>query len=114
MTKIDYQLSGEKKKKSMMSASNPDDIAHLEVDARASALKQVCNMLQRPDQLEKIDQYKRRLNRKRASVDAMLKTALQSQLDGVKDGLSNMRLAVNELDQVKDGLSNMRLAVNEL
>jgi len=92
----------------MMSASNPDDIAHLEVDARASALKQVCNMLQRPDQLEKIDQYKRRLNRKKASVDAMLKTALQSQLDGVKDGLANMRLAVNELDQVKDGLDDVK------
>ena len=91
-----------------MSSADTMDIAHLEVDARASALKQVCNMLQRPDQLEKIDQYKRRLNRKRTSVDAMLKTALQSQLDGVRDGLVNMRLAVNELNEVRDGLEDVK------
>ena len=32
----------------------------------------------------------------------------QSQLDGVKDGLENMRSAVNELDQVKEGLEDVK------
>ena len=34
--------------------------------------------------------------------------SLQSQLDGVKDGLENMRSAVNELNQVRDGLEDVK------
>ena len=36
------------------------DIEQLEAEARRLALQQVANMLQRPDQLEKVDQYKQR------------------------------------------------------
>ena len=36
------------------------DIDQLEAEAQRLALQQVANMLQRPDQLEKVDQYKQR------------------------------------------------------
>ena len=35
----------------------------MEKDAYLTALKQVSNMLQRPDQLDNIEQYKRRVKR---------------------------------------------------
>jgi exocyst complex component 3 len=37
----------------------------LELEARQTAIKHVSNMLQRPDQLEKVEQYKRRVIRKK-------------------------------------------------
>lgn len=37
------------------------NIEALEKETYKTALKQVSNMLQRPDQLEKIEQYKRRV-----------------------------------------------------
>ncbi|CAB0029536.1 unnamed protein product [Trichogramma brassicae] len=57
----------------------------LEENAKSAATKHVINMLQRPGQLEKVEQYKHRIGRKKASVETMLKTAMQSQLDGVKE-----------------------------
>lgn len=73
------------------------DLEALEKEAHAAAAKHVANLLQRPDQLEKLEQYKRRVMRKKvtnynhitteltsappqASVDGMLKTAMQTQL----------------------------------
>ena len=53
------------------------DFSDLEVSAKANAMKQVCTMLQRPDQLNNIEQYKKRILRKKATTDAMLKDALQ-------------------------------------
>jgi len=41
------------------------DLEALEADAKAAAAKHVANMLQRPDQLEKVDQYRRRVIRKK-------------------------------------------------
>ena len=41
------------------------DLTHLELDAKSTARKQVANLLQRPDQLEKVDQIRRRISRKK-------------------------------------------------
>lgn len=83
------------------------DVGEAESEAVARATLLVANMLQRPDQLQKVDQYRRRVQRKKASVEAMLKTAMQSQLDGVRTGLSQLQAALGDLKEIKSGLTEM-------
>lgn len=90
------------------------DVEHLEAEAKATAAKHVANMLQRPDQLEKVEQYKRRVIRKKASVEAMLKTAMQSQLDGVKTGLSHLDTALSDIKEIKQNLRDIEDSFKEI
>lgn len=90
-----------------MDETDEIDLADLEVQAKANALKQACTMLQRPDQLDNIEQYKKRILRKKAMTDAQLKTALQSQVEGVRDALTSLKNSVTDLNQVKTGLENV-------
>lgn len=80
------------------------DLKKLEEDAKTTALKHVVNMLQRPGQLEKVEQYKRRVERKKVSVETMLKTAMQSQLDGVKVGFDQLQVSLSSIKSIKDDL----------
>jgi len=83
------------------------EVARLEAETKAKAAKHVANMLQRPDQLEKVEQLASRVNRKKASVEAMLKTAMQSQLDGVRTGLNQLEKALGDIHVIKESMVEM-------
>ncbi|KRZ70507.1 Exocyst complex component 3 [Trichinella papuae] len=77
------------------------DMPALEEEAFSVAVKQVAAMLRRPDQLEKLSHYKQRALRKKAAVEAMLKTAVHSQLENVRTGLNQLQLISKDVATIQ-------------
>lgn len=86
----------------------------MEIEARKRAKIQVANLLQRPDQLEKVEQIRRRVARRKGSVEAMLKSAIQSQLDGVKTGLTQLSTALKDIQEIKQNLDEVDETYNTI
>ncbi|CAH2076344.1 unnamed protein product, partial [Iphiclides podalirius] len=72
----------------------------IEEEAKATAEKMVMNMMQRPGQLEKVEQYKKRITHKKASIEAQLKSAVQGKLDGVSVGLKQLQECLDDVTQI--------------
>ena len=94
-----------------MTVDQEAEVSRLENEARSKAAKHVANMLARPDQLEKVNQLTWRVTRKKASVEAMLKTAMQSQLDGVRTGLNLLENALTDISHIKTNMAEMEDAL---
>ncbi|XP_053612364.1 exocyst complex component 3 [Plodia interpunctella] len=72
----------------------------IEEEAKAAAEKMVMNMMQRPGQLEKVEQFKKRITHKKASIEAQLKSAVQGKLDGVSVGLKQLQECLDDIQQI--------------
>ena len=65
-----------------------------------NALAQVKEELHSQDNLNSLADLKAKYLSKKANVDTRLRTAIKSQLDGVKTGLQQLDTAVKEMHQV--------------
>ena len=90
------------------------EFSALEEEAQRKAAQHVANMLHTPDKLEKVHQMKWNASRKKASVEAMLKTAMQSQLDGVQTGLGQLETALTEIREVSEYMEDIETGLQEL
>uniref|UniRef100_A0A1I8EWE1 Uncharacterized protein n=1 Tax=Wuchereria bancrofti TaxID=6293 RepID=A0A1I8EWE1_WUCBA len=83
------------------------DIDAIEKEAHAAALVQVAQMFQRPDQLEKLDTFKKRADRKKTAVEAMLRTGVQSQLEGIRTAIGHLSTTVEDIKEVETSLQEI-------
>ncbi|XP_051884274.1 exocyst complex component 3-like protein isoform X2 [Pristis pectinata] len=68
--------------------------------ARGAALKWASGIFYRPDQLERLGQYRKRETQRTSSVQSRLKSAVQSYLEGVGTGLGQLRTSLDDIRAV--------------
>ena len=83
------------------------ELLRLEDEAKARAAKHVAIMLQRPEQLDKIPLLIMRTARKKASIDAMLNTAMTGQLEGIKNGLMNLENSLAAIAELESNFNEV-------
>ncbi|XP_067853761.1 exocyst complex component 3-like protein [Heptranchias perlo] len=76
--------------------------------ARGSALKWASGIFYRPDQLERLGQYRKRETQRTSSVQSRLKSAVQSYLEGVGTGLGQLRASLDDVRTVCRTLVEVR------
>ena len=102
-----------------------DIILQMEEEAKVRAAKQVAAMLRRPELIEKVKRLKTffqcfdfsfkvplliaRTEKKKASIDAMLQSAITKQLEGVRTGLESFKATREDIQEVKMNYDDMAL-----
>ena len=76
-------------------------LCELEEEARQRAVHYVVNLLKRPEQLEQLPGMILRTARKKASIDAMLNTAMTGQTEGISSGLSNLQRSLASVREIR-------------
>ncbi|KAI6224334.1 Proable exocyst complex component Sec6 [Aphelenchoides fujianensis] len=84
-----------------------------EQQAEMRALEQVQGMFQRPEQLEKLDLVRKKADGKRAAVEAMLRTGVHSQLEGIRSAIQHLRIANSDITGIEEGMSNVLIRLKE-
>lgn len=73
------------------------ELQALDSEAKLGAIKDIKNMFSRPGQLERVELYKQREGRKKASLEAQLKTAMQNQLDDDGTGQKQLESSMSHI-----------------
>ncbi|XP_015223423.2 exocyst complex component 3-like protein isoform X1 [Lepisosteus oculatus] len=81
--------------------------------ARGAALKWASGVFYRPDQLERLAQYRKRETQRTASIQLRLKSAVQSHLEGVGWGLEQLRSAREAAREAARALEEARAGSRE-
>ncbi|WKX93298.1 hypothetical protein Q1695_010944 [Nippostrongylus brasiliensis] len=80
----------------------------MEENGYEAALEQIASLLQRPDQLEKLPELRKRADRKMAAVEAMLRTGVQSQLEGIRTAIAHLHTAAEDISSIETGIAAIR------
>ncbi|EYC08519.1 hypothetical protein Y032_0065g3594 [Ancylostoma ceylanicum] len=80
----------------------------MEENGYEAALEQIASLLQRPDQLEKLPEMRKRADRKKAAVEAMLRTGVQSQLEGIRTAIAHLHTAAEDISAIETGIAAIR------
>ncbi|KAM4722308.1 exocyst complex component 3-like protein [Rhinophrynus dorsalis] len=91
----------------MMSTEECDVLALEKAEslARGAALKWASGIFFRPDQLTRLSHYRRRESQRNNSIQSRLKSAVQSYLEGVDQGVSQLHTALTETQNVQHALN---------
>ncbi|GMS85782.1 hypothetical protein PENTCL1PPCAC_7957 [Pristionchus entomophagus] len=81
---------------------------NVEKEARERAMEHVAKLIQRPDQLDRIGEMKKKGERKKAAVEAMLRTGVQSQLEGIRTAIAQLRSAADDVVAVETETMRIR------
>ncbi|KAM9753397.1 exocyst complex component 3-like protein [Menidia menidia] len=109
MSAGDQKNGGDRAEDTVREAAVWPEVERAERLARGAALKWASGVFCRPEQLERLGQYKKRESQRTASVHARLKSMVQSYLEGVGWGLEQLREARAELREVSRTLGRAGL-----
>ncbi|CAD5125571.1 DgyrCDS13773 [Dimorphilus gyrociliatus] len=88
-------------------SSYQNELDSIERQARGNAKKTLSELLRLPENLEKVEFHRETVAQKKSSVEAMLKSAVESNLDGVKTGLTQLSKAQNDIMAIRDNLKEI-------
>lgn len=88
----------------------PTDVTSVDfvADAHESATLRIADLLRHPDDLTtKFPLARRKIAMERASIEAQLKTVMESQLDGTQKGIDSLRNCRTTTQNIKEALQNL-------
>uniref|UniRef100_A0A914P329 Uncharacterized protein n=1 Tax=Panagrolaimus davidi TaxID=227884 RepID=A0A914P329_9BILA len=73
------------------------DAGKIQRHAEGAALEQIQKIFSRPDALENLDQIRKKAERKKAA----LRTAVQSQLEGIRTAIGHLQTATEDVKEIE-------------
>lgn len=78
-----------------------------------SAAQAIGEYLQSPDDLVKVANYRKKLEKEKASIDARLKSGVKEQLQATREGLRKLLGTRNNIQTIKDEMVSIERQCND-